>query len=573
MTKKTAAAAKVPPVAKKTAKAGPAAKQVAPAPPPPAARSGRYEIVKVSQIVPWVNNPRKKFSQAKITELAADMRAKGVLEPPIVREHALAPGGFLLVAGERRWRAATMAGLEDIGVLVRELTDEEAYDIALAENIQRADLSALEESDAFQYQITTYGYSVEEITHRVGLSKAHVYQRLSLQYLSPPVRTLFEGDKFGVSIAIELSRIHNHALQERAAGALINAKVNNLVEARTFIRTRYVLALATAKFDVDDKHLVEAAGACASCPKNTAMQVQMFPDDDKAAGYCLDEACWATKCDAHWREVREEAAAKGQRVIEGPEAAKHLLHGHLRHEGSLQDLSAAMYVGNAPIEVSKAIAPHVKKHPEVVIHLRGDDGTMFQAVDKKVFERIKKELNLFPKKPPAQQQAETKEEAAARKAGFLAEAVTETLQREIAKKLRTGKPLEGQRNIWTATQWLLLRVIHEVGMSTEVVDRFELAGKEEVSLHKVADMKPHTLIMILLEAAVAALFTRTSKTVDQDLIKLAEILDIDYASIELAQKQELEAAAVRGAAERKKKTPGEEDPADVDQEAPEEPGE
>ncbi len=387
-----------PPAKKSAAKSAPAA-PIAHAPTPPVS-SGKFMLVDWGKIFRWADNPRKKFNQQRIEELAADMRINGMIKPLVVREHALAPGGYQLIAGERRHRAAEIAELGEVPILVRELTDEQAYDLASSENTHSDALLPMEESDAYKRMVDRFHRSVPEISLKSGKSQAHIYQMLSLQNLSPAVRPLFEEGKFGVSIAIELARIHNHPQQERAAGALISQKVSNLTDARTFIRSRYVLPLADAKFDIADAKLVEVAGACTLCPKNTATQTAMFPGDDADEGNCLDEACWAVKNDAHWRQLRDKAHTNGQRVIEGPEAAKIIAHGSVRFDGQYEDLDRSMYVESVPTLTRKAIGPFLKKHPEVLVHVRSEEGVIFEVIDKKVLERAKKDLNLQPKKKP-----------------------------------------------------------------------------------------------------------------------------------------------------------------------------
>jgi ParB family chromosome partitioning protein len=129
--------------------------------------------------------PRKRFEDAKLEELAASIREKGVLEPILVRRDG---AKYRIVAGERRWRAAQRAGLREIPAVVREATDREAFEIALVENLQRADLNAIEEAEAYEVLLQDHGLTQEEIAKRVGKERSTVANGLRLLKLPDEVR-------------------------------------------------------------------------------------------------------------------------------------------------------------------------------------------------------------------------------------------------------------------------------------------------------------------------------------------------------------------------------------------------
>lgn len=143
----------------------------------------------VASIHPLPGQPRRYFSDAAIAELADSIRARGVLQPIIVRP---APDGqgYQLVAGERRWRAAQRVGLHDIPALVRQLDDSATYEIALVENIQRQDLSAIEEAQAYRRLIADYGHSHDALGQLVGKSRSHVANLMRLLDLPEAVQTM-----------------------------------------------------------------------------------------------------------------------------------------------------------------------------------------------------------------------------------------------------------------------------------------------------------------------------------------------------------------------------------------------
>jgi ParB family chromosome partitioning protein len=132
--------------------------------------------------------PRRQFGEAELEELAASIREKGVLQPILVRPMPGAPGEYQIVAGERRWRAAQRAGLHSVPVLVRDLDDLDVLEIAIIENVQRADLNALEEALAYKSLMERFGRTQEAVAQVVGKSRSHVANALRLLSLPEEVR-------------------------------------------------------------------------------------------------------------------------------------------------------------------------------------------------------------------------------------------------------------------------------------------------------------------------------------------------------------------------------------------------
>lgn len=146
----------------------------------------------VAFLKPGRYQPRKTFADDALSELAASVREKGVLTPILVRP--LGPDAYEIVAGERRWRAAQMAQLHDVPVVIRDLADAEALEIAIIENVQRADLNALEEAAAYQELMDHFGRTQEQVAQDVGKSRSHVANTVRLLRLPEAVKTwLREG--------------------------------------------------------------------------------------------------------------------------------------------------------------------------------------------------------------------------------------------------------------------------------------------------------------------------------------------------------------------------------------------
>ena len=138
--------------------------------------------------------PRKTFAAEDLNDLANSIREKGVLQPILVRPTG-EPNSFEIVAGERRWRAAQMAKLHDVPVVVREMSDGESLEIAIIENVQRADLNAVEEAAAYQELIDKFGYTQDRVAQEVGKSRSHVANTIRLLKLPEPVKSMIRDGK------------------------------------------------------------------------------------------------------------------------------------------------------------------------------------------------------------------------------------------------------------------------------------------------------------------------------------------------------------------------------------------
>ena len=139
------------------------------------------------------NNPRKQFKEEDLEDLSRSIREKGLLQPIVVRQRS--DGEYEIVAGERRWRASQRAGLHELPVLIRELSDGETLEIALIENIQRADLNPLEEARAYGQLLEQFSYTQQQLADSVGKSRSHIANTLRLLTLPESVRAYIEDGK------------------------------------------------------------------------------------------------------------------------------------------------------------------------------------------------------------------------------------------------------------------------------------------------------------------------------------------------------------------------------------------
>lgn len=145
------------------------------------------QMLPIAQIEPHAGQPRRHFDDAALAELATSIRTRGLIQPIVVRPHG---ARFQIVAGERRWRAAQRAQLHEIPVLIRDFNDAESLEVAIVENIQRQDLNAIEEAEAYQKLIDEYGHTQEALGKLVHKSRSHVANLLRLLDLPADVRSL-----------------------------------------------------------------------------------------------------------------------------------------------------------------------------------------------------------------------------------------------------------------------------------------------------------------------------------------------------------------------------------------------
>lgn len=172
----------------------------------------------ISQVESYSGQPRKHFDEESLQELADSITEHGIIQPLTVRK--LSSGYYQIIAGERRWRAARLAGLQEVPVIVMEADDRKAAELAMIENLQREDLNPMEEAAGFQSLIETYHMTQDEAAQRVGKSRSAVTNALRLLGLSPSVRKLVEENKLTAGHARALVPL-SPSLQESAANAII----------------------------------------------------------------------------------------------------------------------------------------------------------------------------------------------------------------------------------------------------------------------------------------------------------------------------------------------------------------
>ena len=157
--------------------------------------------VPIEFLRPNPRNPRRNFSDVELDELAASIKERGIIQPIVVRTLGAAKDVYEIIAGERRWRAAQRAGLHDIPVTLFDATDVESLELAIIENVQRADLNPLEEASGYEKLASQYQRTHEDIARMVGKSRTHVTNTLRLLKLPEPVRAYIEAGKISAGAA------------------------------------------------------------------------------------------------------------------------------------------------------------------------------------------------------------------------------------------------------------------------------------------------------------------------------------------------------------------------------------
>lgn len=177
----------------------------------------------INEIIPNRDQPRKTFDEVALEELAQSIKQHGVLQPLLVRP--IPSGGYQLVAGERRWRACRIAGLNKVPVVIKELTDTETMEIAIIENLQREDLNPIEEAEGLQALIDKCGYTQEEVAVSVGKSRPAIANSLRLLRLPQEVRDMTKNGDISAGHARALLAFDNDAMMLEAAKNIVSNKM------------------------------------------------------------------------------------------------------------------------------------------------------------------------------------------------------------------------------------------------------------------------------------------------------------------------------------------------------------
>ena len=298
--------------------------------------------VPLQSIARSLRNPRKHFDAAKLQELADSIKATGVHQPILLRplpdsriadEQAWAKAEkreraqYELIAGERRWRASQLAGLAEIPAMIRPMSDADALRAAVIENLQRADITKLEEAEGYRELLDLGETTAEKIAEDVGKSRTYVFNVLKILDLCEMGREMVRTGTMDWSIAQTVARIPVESLQTKALEEIKrHAEYGQPYTARTaqaMVQREFMLRLDRAPFDRNDAQLCMRAGACTTCSYRTGANPEAYADVD-SADVCTNPPCYHEKEEAHTAQVRQKAVDQGLEVIDG-RAAKELI--------------------------------------------------------------------------------------------------------------------------------------------------------------------------------------------------------------------------------------------------------
>lgn len=230
-------------------------------------RSVGVRIVPVDHIDPNPQQPRVLFEESALEELAASIREHGVLQPILVRP--IGPNRYQIVAGERRWRASRLAGLVSIPALIEEIDDDTALEISIIENLQREDLTPLDEAAMYDRMVHEHGYSIRKLAEKLGKDKGYLENRLRLAGAPPEIRELVSLRKDSLSHAYELMKVEDPKKRRRltdqvARGELTLIKLREKIDGRPARVPREVVVDTIESDEVEDTGGEAAADAGAT---------------------------------------------------------------------------------------------------------------------------------------------------------------------------------------------------------------------------------------------------------------------------------------------------------------------
>jgi len=417
---------------------------------PIAAQTDEFKLIARAELFPDPDQPRKTFDEASLKELADSIAQQGIVQPLIVRlvkaqfqirepdlesnDYRLMKsngtewvqcdacdeknikhlrevwagnfGGmgllddyqdrYMIVAGERRWRASELAGLTLLPCIVRDLDAHKVFAQQFIENEQRVNISALEEAEALTKQLEVRklhaaaedkSFSVEDLAKELGMSRAGLYQRLALTRLHAPVREALLAGKISTSVASVVAIVPLPAQQEKLLKQITNEDdwefPFSVRDVQEIVDDEFCKQLSSAPFKLDDDNVFSGFGAggfaqlpepiyvaaCKGCPHRTGNLVEQFPELAKKPNVCTRPDCFAAKCKAHWLAKSQDLAQRGATVLTEKEfrkVSKDYLDAEQPTHYSLFDNkydSAAKVLGkHAPEPVIVSTAEGLKKY-------------------------------------------------------------------------------------------------------------------------------------------------------------------------------------------------------------------
>jgi ParB/RepB/Spo0J family partition protein len=292
-----------------------------------------HPTLPLAQIAPSRTN-RRVVEDDALHDMAATMKLYGVLQPLLLRrlpaerlqdtfeDEATRRATHEIIAGERRYRAAQIAGLRAVPYIEREADNMHALLMQLIENLHRSDLTPLQEALGVQRLTLDHGLSIDGAAEALHKSRTHVFESLRLLTLCPEATAALAARTLTRSVALLVAQRPTEAIQTEYTKRVLTGGPDggpmSYRSALDLARRSYMLKLDQAPFALDDATLCPAVGACSVCPKHTGASPELWDKND--ADVCTDTACFAEKKEAHFERMKAQAQQRGQQIITGCQA-------------------------------------------------------------------------------------------------------------------------------------------------------------------------------------------------------------------------------------------------------------
>lgn len=251
----------------------------------------KIEISKTNEIFRDSN----ELGEKELSELIKSIQEKGIISPILLKQKDGENDKFILVCGERRLRASTYAGKQLIPAYIREMSEEEAFELQMTENLQRKDVHPLKEAKGFKYIIdNNKGFTTKDLSIKFGKSESYIIQRLKLNDLIPEAKKDYVKNSMTLSHALSLARL----TEENQTTCVKEAREDNgygsIKDFEEYIQRNIMHNLSDAPFDTTDEKLIAKTGACSTCLKRSGCSPLLFPDI-KEKDRCMDTVCYDSK--------------------------------------------------------------------------------------------------------------------------------------------------------------------------------------------------------------------------------------------------------------------------------------
>lgn len=354
-------------------------------------------------------NHRRTFNQAKLIELAQSIEQIGILQPIVVRELPSEQQDiwvrYEIVAGHRRFRAAAIAGLEEVPVMITSMSEEQARIAQLTENVQREDVSPIEEANGYRALMDNHGMTVDDLKEKTGKSRSHIYNTLSLTKLGGAASDLVADGTIGREIGVLIARLPE-SLQQRGID-LVTIQVDDKTTALSYRQAKKALAerlyisIASAPFDTACNQLAKMVGACTVCPKlsqnDPGLAAELDPD------VCTDPECYRGKTKAHLVNLSLAHKAAGGHVVAPEEESDILAHPAASWFIGHRDVNDQIDTPQGKVTIKEALQALKEEGasvPTTKLLIQEDAGKATELIRQDDYHELRRRLNPEPDETP-----------------------------------------------------------------------------------------------------------------------------------------------------------------------------